>query len=332
VKASTGQSRIIVLAFTAILFIFSISAEAQQAGKIPRIGIASSGTASNPGPTVKVLQQGLRELGYVEGNNILLEYRFYEGVSERSPALIAELVKLNVDVLFSVQTQGIRAAKQATKTIPIVMVTTVDPVTTGLVDSLAWPGGNITGLTLLTRDLNGKRLELLKELVPKVSRVGLLTTDSVDGRIRLKEYEAAARLLTISLQSLEIRTQNPDFEGAFQTAIKGHANGIITRRSGLLIGHRKRIADLAIKHRLPSMSERDDMVEAGVLASYSANETEAVRRAAVYVDKILKGAKPADLPIEQPTKFELVINLKTAKQIGLTIPPNVLARADKVIK
>ena len=308
-------------------------AEAQQPVKIPRIGIvAGSGSATNPGPTVEALRQGLRDLGYVEGKNILLEYRYYEGVSERNPALIAELVKLNVDVLFSVQMQGIRAAKQATKTIPIVMVTTVDPVTTGLVDSLARPGGNITGLTLLTRDLNGKRLELLKELVPKISRVGLLTTDLVDARIRFKEYEAAARLLNISLQSLEIRTQNPDFEGAFQTAIKEHVNAIITRRSGLLIAHRKRIADLAIKHRLPSMSERDDMVEAGALASYSANETEAVRRAAVYVDKILKGAKPADLPIEQPTKFELVINLNTAKQIGLTIPPNVLARADKVIQ
>ena len=195
-------------------------AEAQQPVKIPRIGIVSSGTASNPGPTVEALRQGLRDLGYVEGKNILLEYRFYEGVSERNPALIAELVKLNVDVLFSVQMQGIRAAKQATKTIPIVMVTTVDPVTTGLVDSLARPGGNITGLTLLTRDLNGKRLELLKELVPKISRVGLLTTDLVDARIRFKEYEAAARLLNISLQSLEIRTQNPDFEERFKPLLR----------------------------------------------------------------------------------------------------------------
>jgi len=327
-----ATTRNLVWLFMALLFASVDFAGAQQPGKIPRIGIVSSATASNPGPTTEVLRQGLRDLGYVEGKNILLEYRFYEGVSERSPTLVAELVKLNVDVLVSVQTPAIRAAKQATKTIPIVIVTTVDPVTTGLVDSLARPGGNITGLTLLTRDLNGKRLELLKELVPKVSRVGLLTTDSVEGRIRLKEYEAAARLLNISLQSLEIRTQNPDFKGAFQTAIKEQVNAIITRRSGLLINNRKRLAELAIKHRLPSMSERVDMVEAGALASYSANETEALRRAAVYVDKILKGAKPADLPIEQPTKFELVINLKTAKQIGLTIPPNVLARADRVIK
>jgi len=327
-----ATTRNLVWLFTTLLFASVDGAEAQHPGKIPRVGIVSSATASNPGPTGEVLRQGLRDLGYVEGKNILLEYRFYEGVSERSPALVAELVKLNVDVLVSFQTPGIRAAKQATRTIPIVIVTTVDPVTAGLVENLARPGGNITGLTLLTRDLNGKRMELLKELVPKVSRVGLLTTDSVEGRIRLKEYEAAARSVNILLQSLEIRTEKPDFEGAFRTAIKEQVNAIITRRSGLLINNRKRLAELAIKHRLPSMSERVDMVEAGALASYSANETEAVRRAAVYVDKILKGAKPADLPIEQPTKFELIINLKTAKQIRLTIPPNVLARADRVIK
>jgi len=186
--------------------------------------------------------------------------------------------------------------------------------------------------TALDVTVQARILELLKDLVPKVSRAGLITTDSMEARIRLKEYEAAARPLNISLQPLEIRTQKPDFEGAFRTAIKEQVNAIITRRSGLLINNRKRLAELAIKHRLPSMSERVDMVEAGALASYSANETEAVRRAAVYVDKILKGAKPADLPIEQPTKFELIINLKTAKQIRLTIPPNVLARADRVIK
>jgi putative tryptophan/tyrosine transport system substrate-binding protein len=318
----------------ALLFAFCLpTAAAQQPAKIPRIGIVSgSGNANNPGPTVEALRQGLRDLGYIEGKNILLEYRYYEGISERNPSLVAELVQLKVDVLVSTQTPGIQAAKQATKTIPIVMVTTADPVAAGLIDSLARPGGNITGLTLLTRDLNGKRLELLKEIVPKVSRVGVLLTDSVQGRIRLEEYEAAARTLKMSLQSLEIRTQNPDFEGAFQTAIKERVNALITRRSGLLIVNRKRLADLAIKYRLPSMSERGDMVEAGALASYSANETESLKRAAWYVDKILKGAKPADLPVEQPTKFEFVINLKTAKALNLTVPQSVLYRADRVIK
>jgi putative tryptophan/tyrosine transport system substrate-binding protein len=226
----------------------------------------------------------------------------------------------------------IRAAKQATKTIPIVMVTTEDPVATGLIDSLARPGGNVTGLTLLTRDLTGKRLELLKEVVPTISRVGYLLADSPDTRIRFKEYEAAARALKIPLPSLAVQRQNPDFEGAFREAVKGRVSALITARNALLIVNRKQIADLAIKNRLPSMSERSDMVEAGGLVSYATNETDNYRRAAYYVDKILKGAKPAELPVEQPTKFEFVINLKTAKQIGLTIPQWTLTKADKVIK
>ena len=325
--------KVLSLVLGAVLFAFCFPVWAQQAARIPRIGIVSgSGNANNPGPSVEALRQGLRDLGYIEGKNILVEYRYYEGISERNPSLVAELVQLKVDVLVSTQTPGIQAAKRATKTIPIVMVTTADPVAAGLIDSLARPGGNITGLTLLTRDLNGKRLELLKEMAPKVSRVGVLLTDSVDGRIRLKEYQAAASALKIPLQSVEIRTQNPDFEGALQAAIKGRVNAIITRRSGLLIVHRKQIADLAIKYRLPSMSERGDMVDAGALASYAANETESFKRAAWYVDKILKGTKPADLPVEQPTKFEFAINLKTAKALNLTIPQSVLFRADRVIK
>jgi putative tryptophan/tyrosine transport system substrate-binding protein len=242
-------------------------------------------------------------------------------------------VQLKVDVLVLSALPAIRAAEQATKTIPIVMVTTQDPVAIGLIDSLARPGGNITGLTRLTRELSGKRLELLKEMVPKISRVRVLwDADDRGGAIGFKEYEAAARALKIQLQSLEIRGPNPDLEGAFQAATKGRVNALITITNPLLARYPKRIADLAIKNRLPSMYERAEYVEAGGLVSYSTNDPEAFRRAATYVDRILKGAKPADLPVEQPTKFEFIVNLKTAKQIGLAIPPNVLARADKVIK
>jgi putative tryptophan/tyrosine transport system substrate-binding protein len=228
---------------------------------------------------------------------------------------------------------AIRAAKQATKTIPIVMVTTQDPVATGLVDSLARPGGNITGLTRLTRDLNGKRLELLKEVVPEISRVGVLMDANMIDRVpAFKDYETTARVLKIQLQSLEVRGPDPDFDAAFQAAAKGRVSALITITDALLNRYPKRIADLAIKKRLPSMYERSEYVEAGGLVSYAASDAESFRRAAFYVDKILKGAKPADLPVEQPTKFEFVINLKTAKQIGLTIQQSVLYRADKVIK
>ena len=315
------------------LLAVGVIAEAQQPKKIPRIGyVSESGDANNPGATFEAFRRGLRDIGYIEEKNILIEPRYAEGKTERVPRLVAELVQLKVDVLVVVSTPAVRAARQATKTIPIVMVTTVDPVTAGLIDSLARPGGNVTGLTLLTSDLNGKRLELLKEIAPKISRVGFLLQDSTAQGIRFKEYEAAARALKIPLQSLKVRRQNPDFEGAFQTAAKQRVSALITVRSALFIDYRKRIADLAIKNRLPSMFERSDMVEAGGLVSYGANETENSSRAVVYVDKILKGAKPVDLPVEQPMKFEFVINLKTAKQIGLTIPPNVLARADRVIR
>src|SRR5262249_2649439 len=225
-------------------------------------------------------------------------------------------------------------AKQATKTISIVMVATVDPVATGLIDSLAHPGGNITGLTRLQRELSGKRLELLKEVIPKIVRVGVLwETDDPAAAIAFKEYDAAAHALKIQLQSLEVRGPNPDLEGAFRDATKRRANALVTVTSVLVSSrYLKRIADLAIKNRLPSMCENSRFVEAGSLMSYSANDAESYRQAAWYVKKILKGAKPAELPVEQPTKFEFVINLKTAKQIGLTIPPNVLMRADKVLK
>jgi putative tryptophan/tyrosine transport system substrate-binding protein len=242
---------------------------------------------------------------------------------------VAETVQLKVDVLVSPATSVIRAAKQATKMIPIVMVITADPVETGLVVSLARPGGNVTGVTRLTHELSGKRLELLKEIIPKLSRVGLLLDSDASGS---RAYEIAASALKVQLQSLRVRNPKPDFEGAFQAAAKGRVSAIVTVSGGLTVGHRNRIAELAMSNRLASMHERNEFVEAGGLMSYSSVDSESFRRAAYYVDKILKGAKPADLPVEQPTKFEFVINLKTAKQIGLTIPPNVLARADRVIK
>ncbi len=318
----------------ASLWTLCSSADAQQAKKAPRIGfLAVSGDPNSPGPWVEAFRQGLRDVGYVEGKTILVDYRYIEGKLDRIPSLVAELVQLKVDVLVLVALPSIRAAKQATKTIPIVMVATVDPVATGIVDSLAHPGGNITGLTRLTRELSGKRLELLKEVVPEISRVGVLwETDDPAAAIAFKEYEVAARGLKIQLQSLEVRGPNPDLVGAFQTAAKGRANALITVTSVLLSRYQKQIAELAIKNRLPSMYEVNRYVEAGGLMSYSANDAESYRRAAVYVDKILKGAKPADLPVEQPTKFEFVINLKTAKALNLNIPQSVLYRADKVIR
>jgi putative tryptophan/tyrosine transport system substrate-binding protein len=308
-------------------------AEAQQLAKLPRIGYLA-GAADRKSPPVEAFRQGLRDLGYVEGKNIQVEFRYTEGTTNPVLTLVAELVQLKPDVLVIGQGQtAIRAAKQATKTVPIVMITTVDPVAAELVDSLAHPGGNITGLTTLARELSGKRLELLKEIVPTTSRVGfLLQGDSPGARVRLKEYEAAARALKIALQSLNVQSHSPDFEAAFESADKGRVSGLITVRDALFHRYQKQIANLAIKYRVPSMFERSDYVEASGLVSYASDDAEIYRRAAFYVDKILKGAKPADLPVEQPTKFELVINLKTAKQIGLTIPPNVLARADRVIR
>ena len=321
--------------FSVIAFVLVVTAtmtEAQQPKKVPRIGYVL-GTGQAGRSNDEAFRRGLRDLGYIVGETILIEYRDSEGNADRIPSLVAELVQLKVDVLVAIPTSAIRAAKQATKTIPIVMITTADPVAAGLVDSLARPGGNITGLTRLSRDLNGKRLELLKEAVPITSRVGvLLQADSTSGGIHLKEYEIAARALKIELQSLPVRAQKADFEEAFQAAAKGRINALITIRNGFTSVYGKRIADLAVKNRLPSMYESSNVVEAGGLVSYSANESESFTRAAWYVDKILKGSKPGDLPVEQPTKFELAINLKTAKQIGLTIPPQVLARADKVIK
>jgi len=310
--------------------------EAQQPGKIPQIGYLSrrgEATPTNPDPNANAFRRGLRDLGYVEGKNIVIHFRYAEGKTDRFPSMIAELLQLKVDILVSGTSQAIRVAKQATQTIPIVMAITGDPVADGLINSLARPGGNLTGLTRLTQDLSGKRLDLLKESVPKASRVGVLVDGSVQGSDdSFKLYEAAARVLKIQVQMLGTTGPNPALDDAFQAASVGRSTAMVAIYSAVFVRYAKQIADLAIKNRLPSMFEGSEFVDAGGLLSYSANDAENFRRAAIYVDKILKGARPADLPVEQPTKFEFIINLKAAKQIGLTIPPNVLARADKVIR
>jgi ABC-type uncharacterized transport system substrate-binding protein len=328
------RQKLFGLTLSTLLFALCFSSEAQQPKKVPRIGyVSGSGDPNTLTRGIETFRQGLRDLGYIEGKNIVVEYRYAEGKLDMFPSLVAELIQLKVDVLVSPVITAVRAAKQATTTIPIVMVITSDPVATGLIDSLAHPGGNITGVTRLTRDLSGKRLELLKDAVPRMSRVGLLWDANGEGpKISFKEYETTARALKIPLQSFEVRGPNPDLEGAFQAAAKARAGALITIHNSLIVRYPKRIADLAIKNRLPSMYEESQYAEAGGLMSYSANDADQYKRAAIYVDKILRGAKPADLPVEQPTKFEFVINLKTAKQIGLTIPQTVLYRADRVIK
>lgn len=323
-------SRIVPL-LLATIFLSSVpAAQAQQPGNMPRIGFVQRRlppTPTNPDPLAEALRQGLKDFGYIDGRNIQIEHRFGKGREERLPALIAELVQLKVDVMIVSGFPAVRAAKQATQSIPIVMVTTADPVASGLVNSLARPGENITGVTRLTRELSGKRLELLKEGVPSLSRVGLLTV--LQNR---PEYESVARGLKLTIVPMEISGPKPDLEGAIQTAARAGVNGLVTIRDAVTASYMKQIADLAIKTGLPSMNEDSLYVEAGGLMSYATNDAAQFRRAAYYVDRILKGTKPADLPVEQPMKFEFVVNLKTAKQIGLTIPPNVLVRADRVIR
>ena len=306
----------------------------QQPTKIARIGyLSTNGDPSRPPPFVEAFRQGLRDLGYIEGKNIQVEYRYAEGKLERVPGLVIELVQLNVDALVLGTSTAIHAAMKATKTIPIVMVTNSDPVAAGIVNGMARPGGNVTGLSTLGRDLSGKRLELFKEMVPGISRVGVLWhADGATAAVSLKEYQAAARALKVQVQSLELRGASPDLYGAFKAATQERVSALITDRAPVFNRFAKRIADLAIENRLPSMYSGKEYVEAGGLVSYATNNADQYRRAAWYVDKILKGTNPAELPVEQPMKFELIINLKTAKQIGLTIPPNVLARADKVIR
>jgi putative ABC transport system substrate-binding protein len=324
----------VVLA-TVILACFHL-VEAQQPTKIPRIGYLGGTSPSAASARIEAFRQGLRELGYVEGKNIVIEWRHHEGKLDRLPALAAELVRLKVDIIITVGPPAARAAKEATVTIPIVMMQVGDPVGSGFVASLARPGGNITGLSSLAPELSGKRLELLKEIVPRLSRVAVFgTSTSPDNAQSLREVELAAGAFGVKLQYLDVLDpRDPkDIETAFRAASKGRAEAVLMMVAGSVgTGHRTQILELAVKSRLPVIYSGRADVEAGGLMSYGVNNTDLDRRAATYVDKILKGRKPADLPVEQPTKFELIINLKAAKQIGLTIPPSVLARADKVIK
>jgi putative tryptophan/tyrosine transport system substrate-binding protein len=315
-----------------LLLALSLPARAQQPAKLPRIGYLDAASISSEAARNRAFRQGLGELGYVEGKNIVIEWRSAEEKPDRLPALAAELVRLKVDVIVTSGSSVTRAAKAATHTIPIVMAQDNDPVGNGFVASLARPGRNITGLATLAPEISGKRLELLKEIVPKISRVAVLGTSSAPSNTQnLKETELAAGAFGMKLQYLDVLSPK-DIETAFQAAGKERADAVLALGGFVLASQRVQIAVLAVKSRLPVISWRSDFVEAGGLMSYGVSLLDLDRRAATYVDKILKGAKPADLPVAQPTKFELVINLKAAKQIGLTIPPNVLARADKVIK
>jgi len=326
------NKKIYWLALGAMLFALCMPAEAQQSTKIPRIGYLSGSSPSTSPARRKAFQQGLRELGYVEGKNIIIEWRFAEEKFDRLPALAAELVRLKVDIIVTAGPQATRPAKQATSTIPIVMAQDPDPIGDGFVASLARPGGNITGLSSLAPELSGKQLELMKEIVPKLSHVAVFGTSINPGNAQnLKEVELAAKAFGVKLQYLDVLSPD-DIETAFQAASKPRADAVLMLPGSVLVLRRAQLTDLAVKSRLPAIYPQTEFTEAGGLMYYGTNTPDLFRRAATYVDKILKGAKPGDLPVEQPTKFEFIINLKAAKQIGLTIPPNVLARADKVIR
>jgi putative ABC transport system substrate-binding protein len=318
--------------FVAALFFIAASAEAQQLAKLPRIGYLSPNSRSNNKLRSDAFVQGLRELGYVEGKNIVIEWRSADGHFDRVPALAADLVRQKVAVILADASSATRAAKKATTEIPIVMAYDLDPVGNGFVASLARPGGNITGLSSVAPEISGKQLELLKEILPKLSRVAVVgESDNPGNAKRLKEVQAAAAGLGAQLQYFDVR-RGEDIDTAFEAAQKWRAEAVLVLGGPVLGGHRQRLAALAGKSRLPAAYSRQEYVDEGGLLTYGPSITDLFRRAATYVDKILKGAKPAELPVEQPTKFELIINLKAAKQIGLTIPPNVLARADRVIK
>jgi putative ABC transport system substrate-binding protein len=329
------KKNVFCLALCAMLFALCVTAEAQQPKKVIRIGYLSSGNSASESARAEGIQLALRELGYIEGQNIAIEYRYAEGNQDRFPELAAQLVRLKVDVIVAAGgVTTIRPAMNATKTIPIVMVGGgTDPVREGLVESLARPGGNFTGLTLLGRELGGKRLELLKEAVPKLARVAVLYDPATPGSVlEVKEIlPVAARALGLTVQSWEVRAAD-GFEKVFAALNKERPDGLYVTTGGLITANQKRIVGFALKSRVPSMYGRREFVDVGGLMSYGADLSDSYRRVATYVDKILKGAKPGDLPIEQPTKFELVINLKTANQSGVTIPQKVLARADKVIR
>jgi putative tryptophan/tyrosine transport system substrate-binding protein len=326
------RKTVINFSLTALFYAFCLPVWAQQPTKVPRIGFLGGASASSYAARIDAFRQGLNELGYTEGKNIVIEYRYADGKLDRLPALAKELVGLKPDVIVAAPTPSVLAAKKASATTPIVFASVVDPVASGLVDSLARPGGNITGLTILGPELSGKRLELLKEAIPNVIRVAALWNPANPAsELVWKEMKAAAQELRLQLQSLEVRSAN-DFDIAFKAALRERAQALIPSPESLINTQLKRIVEFAAKNRLPAMYAGPEVVDAGGLMSYAPNYTDHYRRTAIYVDKILKGAKPADLPVEQPTKLEFVINLKTAKQIGLTIPPNVLVRADRVIK
>jgi len=323
------KRKIAVLTLGAMLFALCLPAEAQQKGKVPRIGILFIGDQNQP--HLEAFKQGLRERGYIEGENITIEYRYAEGRQDRLPELAAELVQLKVDVIVVTADVSAEAAKQATKTIPIV-VTTGDPVAWGLADSLAKPGGNVTGLSVVLADLSGKRVEILRETLPKMTRLATLWDPSVRvaGPV-FKETSLAAQALSLQLHSFEVQTLQ-DIEKAFAEMPKLHPNALLVLLSPLVTLHSQRIVEMAFKQHLPGMYPTRQFAEEGGLMAYGPLIGDLYRRAASYVDKILKGAKPADLPVEQPMKFEFIVNLKVAKQIGVTIPPNVLVRADRVIR
>jgi ABC-type uncharacterized transport system substrate-binding protein len=322
--------RRVLYALSVLLFALCVPSNAQQPKKVPRIGFVSP---TSDDSRVEAFRQGLRELGYVEGQNITIEYRWAEGRFERLPDLAMELVRINVDMVVAVVTQASLAAKKATGKIPIVMIGVSDPVGSGLVVSLARPGANITGNSSMTAEVVGKQLELLKETLPKISRVAALwnPANPVFQAIQRKEAEVAAQALGVQLHIVEARGAD-EIDRAFAGAARDRVRALLLLNDPVFMAYRKRIADLSVKHRLTTVSGTLEYTEAGGLMAYGPSFPDMYRRAATYVDKILKGTKPADLPVEQPTKFELIINLKAAKQIGLTIPPNVLARADKVIR
>jgi putative ABC transport system substrate-binding protein len=326
-KAAVGA------ALALALFVAPFAAEAQQTRKIPRVGVLGGQSPETvTSPPIFALREGLRELGYVEGQNIAIEWRWARGKLERLPDLAAELVQLKVDVIVAATTAGAQAAQKATRTIPIVMGFVGDPVALGLIANLARPGGNITGLGVPTAEMAGKRLQLLREVAPTAARIAALRDPGQPGiSAELRGTEAAARVLGVQLQVLEARSTG-ELDRAFAAIARERAAGVLISPSTTLFANRAHIAQLAIKHRLPTSAWVRELTEAGCLMSYGASNSDVARRAAYFVDKILKGAKPADLPVEQPTKFELVINMKTAKELGLTIPPLLLGRADQVIE
>jgi putative ABC transport system substrate-binding protein len=322
----------LVAALAALLFTLCASSEAQQTKKIPRIGYLAATKTGAIAARTEAFRKGLRELGYAEGKNIVVDYRYADGNPDRERELAAELVRQNMDVIVTTGPTVTRTVKEATATIPVVFAQDGDPVASGFVASLQRPGGNLTGLSTLSPELSGKRLELLKEVLPKLSRVGVIGDSNEPNNAQIvKELQGAAEALKVKLQVLDVRTP-VDIERAFEDAAKGYADGVVLLGRAVFNAHRKQIVELASKHRLAATYTRPEFVEEGGLMTYGPSIDDLFRRAGSYVDKILKGAKPANLPVEQPKKFELIINLKAAKQIGLTIPGNVLTRADKVIR